>query len=135
MTTEARDTSAESVRTVGEVVRAAMPLNILTMRSRTVRELVGEDDDGEPLYASHLTDMHPDPAEAERVCAALGLDPATVLDGPLVILHPGQHVVEYRYAQPGEWAVDDDGIHGEFPRGSHAEVWVTVVSNPQERTP
>jgi hypothetical protein len=66
--------------------------------------------------------------------AALGLDPATVLDGPVVVLHPGQHVVEFRVPQPGELVCGDSAPFRKETVGFYD--WpVVVASNPQERTP
>lgn len=64
--------------------------------------------------------------------AALGLEPSTVLDGKLVVLHPGQLVVEKREFKTGEhWLALRGGlpdICGPAKQGSGWNEWVVVAS-------
>ena len=54
---------------------------------------------------------------------AVLLDPDTVLDGPLVVLHPGQHVVERRQeVKPGKHTLTE---------GTFWTPWVVVASGPE----
>lgn len=60
------------------------------------------------------------------------------LDGPLVVLHPGQHVVEWRVPEVGE-QITYNGKENLYSKlvavPDDTPDWVVVTSNPQERTP
>jgi hypothetical protein len=74
---------------------------------------------------------------------ALGLDPATPLDGPLVVLHPGDLVVrlapgQFRTPPPNGYVVVTSNPHEGRPKitlPSKAAVDARLpATNPQERT-
>ena len=70
-----------------------------------------------------LQEWRNDDRTIAAVCAALSLDPDAVLDGPLVVLHPGQHVVERRQeVKPGEHTLTE---------GTFWTPWVVVASGPE----
>jgi hypothetical protein len=73
---EARVTDQESVRTLGATIYDAL------------REGTGI------VISQDLSER------TARACAALGLDPDAPLDGPLVVLHPGEFVGRYIKVDP-----------------------------------
>jgi hypothetical protein len=76
-TPDARVNDPESVRTVGEIIA-----------EHHVWMAQGKQYRFGPLMAD--------------LCDRLGLDPATPLDGPLVVLHPGQTIFEWMEIEDGE---------------------------------